>query len=94
MHTSAGTGDEEILRFLAQHNIGPEIAVPMLFRARGLSLQRTAEAAGYSRNTLYAALCGTRTASPRLRTAIAERLGVDPWSVYESSPGVGSGRSA
>ncbi|MDD3449923.1 MAG: hypothetical protein PHF72_12935, partial [Gammaproteobacteria bacterium] len=63
-----------------------ELSVPLLFRMRNLNLNQIASEAGYSRQLLYFALRGDRTAPEPLRRLLRERLGADPWSVRAQEP--------
>lgn len=80
---------EKILCLHRDCGIALQHSVALLFRVQGMSLSAVAKAAGYQRTYLYKALAGELEPSPRLRRALEDALGVDPWAVHEAA---GSGR--
>ncbi|HHQ42878.1 MAG TPA: hypothetical protein ENK20_11395 [Chromatiales bacterium] len=69
---------------LAGEGVPLEAALWLLARVRGVGLQQLAAAGGCSRQLLYYAARGERSAPPALRQAARRLLGVDPWAVWEA----------
>lgn len=75
----------KLLETTAECGVPLHHAVGLVFRARRQSLGGFAKTVGYHRTYLYKALAGEIPAPAGLRSAVSERLGVDPWAVYGSS---------
>lgn len=72
-----------VARLLAREGVPLEIALPLLARLRGVGLRRLASTGGRSRQLLYYAARGQRSAPAELRQAAQSLLGIDPWVVWE-----------
>ena len=76
----------EILEVHRRHGVPLSMTVPFLLKLKGWAVGETAEAAGYTRAHLHFVLRRGIDPPSDLRRVVMQRLGVDPWSVYESSP--------
>lgn len=68
-----------LLRCLRAHAVPDAIALPVVMRMAGCRVMSFVKEAGISHQYLNAVLTGQRPPSGRVRTALSERLGFDPW---------------
>jgi hypothetical protein len=75
-----------LLLQLRDLNVPLTLSVPFLIRARGRGIQEVAAEAGCHRTLLRMALEGRRTPPPRLREALRQLIGTDPWETCGPPP--------
>lgn len=69
-----------LLRCHAQHHVAFRESVLFLLRVSGHTLEEVCAELGRSRAGVHKALDGHYDATPELRAAFRQRIGVDPWS--------------
>ena len=69
-----------LLRCLRAHAVPDGIALPVVMRMAGCRVMSFVKETGISHQYLNAVLTGQRPPSERMRAALGERLGFDPWS--------------
>lgn len=75
---------QEILDVHRRHGVPLAMTVPFLLKLEGWGVGDTAHAAGYTRAHLHLVLSRGVTPPHELRQVVVQRLGIDPWSGYET----------
>ena len=79
MSTLSIGATREILALHRRHGVALANSVIFLLRASGYDVSSVARESGYTRSTLYKAFACERSAPPRVREVVTEKIGVDPW---------------